>query len=321
MDEDNLFEMTLEEMDHGAFAISIVSDPAIQEDFLALSDSKVLLKVQDEDKRILTGAILIPKLPIVRFNRETKEKYHIFFSEETVREMSQRYLKENNQSNVTLEHQVDVANITLIESWIKEDDTHDKSVALGLQAPLGTWFGTMKVDNDEVWEQFIKAGHLKGFSIEAKLNTKKVTEMSVEKNDNSIIGQIKTLLGVDQSIDETIEEVEMSTVTKEEYAELCAKYDSISEKLDALLKAQEAPEVAELATEEVKEEEAVEASAPEVVEEEAIEASPEAVEEVKEEEVEMIAHTDVVAEEVSLKAEKFDAKLTTAQRLMKSFKN
>jgi hypothetical protein len=214
-----------------------------------------------------------------------------------------------------------VANITLIESWIKEDDTHDKSVALGLQAPLGTWFGTMKVDNDEVWEQFIKAGHLKGFSIEAKLNTKKVTEMSVEKNDNSIIGQIKTLLGVDTKIDETIEEVEMSTVTKEEYAELCAKYDSISEKLDALLKAQEAPEVAALATEEVKEEEAVEASAPEVVEEEAIEASPEAVEEVKEEEVEMIAHTDVVAEEVSLKAEKFDAKLTTAQRLMKSFKN
>ena len=319
MDEDQLFEMTLDEFTEGVFAISIVSDPAIQEDFLALSDAKVLLKVEDEEKRILTGAILIPKLPIVRMNKETNEPYHIFFSEETVRELSQRYLINEYQSNVTLEHQVEAQDITLIESWIKDDPKLDKSVALGLDGPVGTWFGTMKVNNDVVWEEFIKAGHLKGFSIEAKLNTKKVTEMSTEKNDKSIIGQIKTLLGVDQEVAEVKEE--LSTVTREEYTELCSKFDTISEKLDELLKADVKEEVL---SKETPEEEAVEVApvAEEVVEEEVVEAAPEAVvEEVKEEEVEMIAHTEVVADEVSLKAQEFDYKLTTAQRLMKAFKN
>jgi hypothetical protein len=36
----------------------------------------------------------------------------------------------------------------------------------GMDLPLGTWFGTMKVNNEQVWQEFVKTGAVKGFSIE-----------------------------------------------------------------------------------------------------------------------------------------------------------
>ena len=192
---DKLIEMKLDDVEDGVFAISIVSEPAIQSDFLALSDSKILLKVEDEEKKILTGAILIPNLPILRLDEENKP-YHIFFSKDTVNEISQRYLKNKNQDQVTVEHKVDTDDVTLIESWIKTDDTHDKSVALGLDVPTGTWLGTMKVDNAELWDTFIKAGHLKGFSIEARMKAEEVSEidnnLKQKKMEDKFLSHIKS---------------------------------------------------------------------------------------------------------------------------------
>jgi hypothetical protein len=33
-------------------------------------------------------------------------------------------------------------------------------------APEGSWFGSYKVDNEDVWNNFIKTGEFKGFSVE-----------------------------------------------------------------------------------------------------------------------------------------------------------
>jgi hypothetical protein len=42
----------------------------------------------------------------------------------------------------------------------------DKSAVYGLSLPKGTWMGTFKINNDEIWNDYVKEGKVKGFSIE-----------------------------------------------------------------------------------------------------------------------------------------------------------
>ena len=110
------------------------------------------------------GALLIPNKPIYRRNGE--DEYYIYFSKDTVLKASQMYLMNSKQNNSTLEHQYELEGLSLVESWIVEDKVHDKSVKFGMDLPLGTWVGSVKVNNDKIWNEFVKTGKVKGFSIE-----------------------------------------------------------------------------------------------------------------------------------------------------------
>jgi len=148
----------------GIEAISVVENPAIEEDFIALKNEEIKLAEVSAEKRILLGALLIPNKPIYR--RKGDEEYYIYFSKDTVEKASQLYLQNGNQNKATLEHQHSINGLTLVESWIVEDEKHDKSRKYGLNVPVGTWMGAVKVNNEEIWEQFVKTGKVKGFSIE-----------------------------------------------------------------------------------------------------------------------------------------------------------
>jgi hypothetical protein len=98
----------------------------------------------------------------------------------------------SNQNNATLEHAKDLDGMSVVESWIIEDDVHDKSVKYGFSLPKGTWMISMKVNNDDIWKR-VKAGEVKGFSIEGYFADK--YEMSlIENNNDLIINQLKELL-------------------------------------------------------------------------------------------------------------------------------
>ena len=148
----------------GIEAISVVENPAIEEDFIALKNEEIKLAEVDKEKRILMGALLIPNKPIYR--KKGEEEYYIYFSKDTVVKASQLYLMNGNQSKATLEHQHTINGLTLVESWLVEDEVHDKSRKYGLNVPVGTWMGAVKVNNDEIWNNFVKTGKVKGFSIE-----------------------------------------------------------------------------------------------------------------------------------------------------------
>jgi len=162
----NIIELILDENDemNGIEAISVVENPAIEEDFVALKSEEIKLAEVDKEKRILMGAALIPNKPIYRRNGE--HEFYIFFSKDTVLKASQLYLKKGRQGEATLEHQEKVTGLTVVESWLVEDEVHDKSRKYGLNMPLGTWMVSMKVDNDEIWNDYVKTGKVKGFSIE-----------------------------------------------------------------------------------------------------------------------------------------------------------
>ena len=148
----------------GVEAISVVENPAIESDFIALSNQEIKLAEVDKEKRLLMGALLIPNKPIYRRNGDNE--YYVFFSKETILKASQIYLQKGNQSNSTLEHKSELKGLTLVESWIVEDKDKDKTALYGLDAPVGSWVGSVKVDNDEVWNDYVKTGKVKGFSIE-----------------------------------------------------------------------------------------------------------------------------------------------------------
>ena len=155
----------------GIEAISIVEKPAIEEDFITLNaDVEYKLAQVDDEKRILLGALLIPNKPILRVNEEGE--YYIYFSKDTVRKASELYLMEGNQNNATLEHQMQLKGLSLVESWIVEDQNKDKTAFYGLKYPVGTWVGSVKVNSDKVWQEFIKTGAVKGFSIEGYFQDK-----------------------------------------------------------------------------------------------------------------------------------------------------
>jgi hypothetical protein len=153
-----------EDSEMGIEAISVVESPAIEEDFVALKSQEFKLAEVDKERRILMGALLIPNKPIYR--RSGDDEYYIYFSKETVLKASQMYLMQGNQNNSTLEHQYKIQGLSLVESWLVEDKVHDKSVKYGMDLPLGTWVGSVKVNNDKIWNEFVKTGKVKGFSIE-----------------------------------------------------------------------------------------------------------------------------------------------------------
>jgi hypothetical protein len=167
----DIIELFIDEDDDvsGIDAISVVENPAIEEDFIALKNQEFKLAEVDKEKRILMGAALIPNKPIYR--RSGDNEYYIYFSRETVRKASELFFIRGNQSRSTLEHEIPLNGLTVVESWIVESEK-DKSRHYDMNVPVGTWMVAMKVLNDDVWENYVKTGKVKGFSIEAYFSDK-----------------------------------------------------------------------------------------------------------------------------------------------------
>ena len=184
----NLYELFIDEENlmQGVNAISLVENPAIQSDWVALSkDSKqVSLAEVNAEKRILVGAALIPEKPIYR--NQNGEEFYIYFSKDTVRKAAELFFKNHNQDKATLEHSESLSGLHIFESWIVEDSTFDKSRKYGLEVPEGSWVVTMKVNDDEIWNNYVKNNKVFGFSIEGQFANALVSEMEAEMSEQKV---------------------------------------------------------------------------------------------------------------------------------------
>ena len=177
-------------------AISLVTSPAIESEFVFFGKEKnnlTFAKV-DEEKRMLISPALIPNKQIFRHDPNTDSDYYVFFSKATVRKASELYLKHNNHHKATYQHQDRVSGVLTVESWIKEGDS-DKSKLYGYDLPNGTWFVKMKIENDELWQK-IKAGELKGLSIEGYFTNKFEQMQKKEFTNEEVKTALKELLSV-----------------------------------------------------------------------------------------------------------------------------
>ncbi len=179
-----LYELKIE--DEGVdevFAISLVESPAIESDFFYFNKEELLFAKMDNEQRLIIGAVLIPDKKILRVDGEGNP-YQVFFTKETVKKLAQNYLMKKYTDSATLEHDKKIKGVHLVESWIK-DGKLDKSNNYGLSVPEGTWMGMFKVTDDTIWNDYVKTGKVKGFSVEALLESKLVKasqEIDLNKN-------------------------------------------------------------------------------------------------------------------------------------------
>ena len=189
-------------------AISLVTSPAIEQDFVFFGKEKnnlTFAKV-DEEKRMLVSPALIPNKQIFRHDPNTDSDYYVFFSKATVRKASELYLKHNNHHKATYQHQDRVSGILTVESWIIEDTKLDKSTLYGYSLPVGTWMVKLSISNDEIWSK-IKSGELKGLSIEGYFTNKFEQMQKKEFTNEEVKTALKELLSKKKMI-----KVELATI-------------------------------------------------------------------------------------------------------------
>ena len=179
LDEENLDD------DNGITAVSIVSEPAIAESFIALKNQEFKFAEQDKEKRLILGAALVPNRPIYRRSEKDGSEFYIFFSKSTVRKASELFFIKGNQSEATLEHDKTLKNMTIVESWIVESEK-DKTRHYGMDVPVGSWVISMKVNDDDIWNNQIKNGKVSGFSIEAFM-----VDRFAKKNDSKLKKEVE----------------------------------------------------------------------------------------------------------------------------------
>ena len=159
----------------GVFGISLVENPAMEGNFVALNkQEKIQLQEIDKEKRILLGLVLEPNKPIYR--NQNGEEFNIVFSNEVVKDLSYNFFKSDYHKNSTIEHDTKqrIEGVTFVESWIVEDTEKDKSNIYGFSYPVGSWLAVMKVDSDDIWNEYVKSGKVQGFSVDAMLTLKEV---------------------------------------------------------------------------------------------------------------------------------------------------
>ena len=193
----------------GVFAISLVKTPATEETFIAMSAQEEMIKMAkiNEEQRVVMGLVLQPEQLILRQDPESGEKFNIVFSADTIKELSHNFFKSGFQLNSKLEHNSPIKDVTFVESWIVENSEIDKSANFGMKFPKGSWMATMKIDNDDIWNNYVKTGEVEGFSVDAmvdleEINLKSEIKMSEKK---SIITMLKEIISGAEEVTESVE--------------------------------------------------------------------------------------------------------------------
>jgi hypothetical protein len=147
--------------------------------------------IQDEEERIITGALMLADTPIYR--NDGNGEYYVVFSKDTIKKIAQKYFKKGYQNNVNLMHdsgQV-MEGVTMFESWIVDEKRGVKPMKGFEDVNDGSWFGSFKVENDDVWNM-VKDGKIRGFSVEGIFNYSKPMSKE-EKMMEDIISILKQI--------------------------------------------------------------------------------------------------------------------------------
>jgi Putative phage serine protease XkdF len=120
-----------------------------------------------EEQQILVGPAMVPNMKILRID-ESGQKYWVKFSPETIKEIALKYFKEGRVHELNTDHSENNAGAYIFESWIVETPDDKANTLYGYNLPIGSWCISVKIEDPETWRR-VKAGELKGFSIEGIL--------------------------------------------------------------------------------------------------------------------------------------------------------
>ncbi len=182
-----LFELIIDESiasDVEVAAVAFVDKPAIERNFLAFKSEQLHFAINEEE-RIVSGPAMIPDSPIYR--SDPTGEYNVFFSAETIKQISLKFLKKDYHKNLNLFHDpaLSLEGVTIFESFVSSKKRGIRPMDGFKDLPDGTWFISAKVENDEVWNK-IKSGEVKGFSVEGIFSYVKKGENRTESHNSHL---------------------------------------------------------------------------------------------------------------------------------------
>jgi hypothetical protein len=165
-------------------AMALVDNPAIELNWQTFNNTKINF-VANKEKRVISGALMVADLPIYR--RDESGEYYGLFTAEDIYNLRNKFFKQSKDKEVNMMHDPNkmLEDVYMIENFII-DSSRNINSPKGFNLPDGSWFGSYKVDNDEVWNDFIKTGEFKGFSVEGIFKTEKIAEKTRTKIDEMI---------------------------------------------------------------------------------------------------------------------------------------
>ena len=151
----------------------------------------------DTEKRMVYSPLMIPNMLIPRLDEVSNEKYYVKFTPQVIEKIQNLYMIEKRMDQTNYEHtDKKMSDVVMVESWLVSGKS-DKAYQLGFNRdsiPDGTWMGGFKVldtkEGDNIWNNFIKTGKVKGFSVEGNF----ITNFSRLKNDEYLLQEIINIL-------------------------------------------------------------------------------------------------------------------------------
>lgn len=180
-----LVELVIDD-DEGVEFVSIVDDPAIESDFLAFKKEDFKFKIQNKEKRIVSGYFMIADLPMLRMRNDTV--FYCVFRRHTIEKIVNKFMKEGLTNQTNLMHESTAKGVYIIESLIIDSERGVSAPDGFEKVPNGSWWGSMRVENDEVWQSVLD-GTFKGFSVEGIFSSSKELDLQTR-----IIAKIRNVI-------------------------------------------------------------------------------------------------------------------------------
>ena len=142
-----------------------------------------------DEKQMLVGPLMVPNKLIIRKDEEGNP-YYVYFTEETIKKLAYKMMKDKLIDSVNIEHNSadKVEDAYLVETWLVEDPKTDKSRKYGFEPVKGQWMGMYKIDNKKIWDEYVKTGKVKGFSVEGFFEQYAMSKTKCIKNRSCACG-------------------------------------------------------------------------------------------------------------------------------------
>jgi hypothetical protein len=209
-----IIELTLEELEQGIDATALVENPAIQRNWMAFKEHKDFkFKTHNEDKRILAGALMVADFPMYR-NMNGKE-FFVKFSSETIEQLADRMVLNNKLTAFNFEHDAkkELADMHIQQFFIINTELGVNTPIGFEELPNGSLFAFVKVNNEQVWNDYVKTGIVKGFSIEGNFATKE------EFSEQQIINELEQINKINNMSDALKKLNELADKLKAKFSE------------------------------------------------------------------------------------------------------
>lgn len=168
-----VFKMKINTEDTSAQAVeyvALVDQPAIEMNWMAFN--KHFQFSVDQERRLIMAPLMVADMPIYRQGRipgtDVDGEFYVVFDKQTIYEIVQKFFRNGYTSNVNIMHNSNerTSGVYMVESMMVDETRGVVAPKMFEGISQGSWIGTYKVDNNDVWNDFVKTGKLKGFSVE-----------------------------------------------------------------------------------------------------------------------------------------------------------